>query len=105
VKDKPHTPCFVSSNIFRQSILANNTSFIRQKHSNSRLLISRHLFESIVTKYKIFGKLEPILLSFGWKLRECDIGPPHCVFQVRDEAVSDGSDPLHLFSNFGESFL
>jgi hypothetical protein len=64
-------------------------------------LLAAIFLESIVTKYKIFGKLEPFLLSFGWKLRECDVGPPHCAFQARDGSASDSTDGVHSFGSFG----
>ncbi|PMD20728.1 hypothetical protein NA56DRAFT_173782 [Hyaloscypha hepaticicola] len=59
--------------------------FIRQKNSNGRLLISAGLFEALISSNQIFERFKEFVMSFGWKKREHDIGPPLCRFEV-DEA-------------------
>ncbi|KAF4629509.1 hypothetical protein G7Y89_g8640 [Cudoniella acicularis] len=56
--------------------------FIRQKNSNSRLLLSRDLLQSLIVSNNIFGRFGDFVMSFGWKKREHDIGPPPCRFQA-----------------------
>lgn len=57
-------------------------SFIRQKNSNSRLLINDHLFTALFECNNIFDEFGDFVLSFGWKQREYDVGPPPCRFSV-----------------------
>ncbi|KAH8749439.1 hypothetical protein BGZ57DRAFT_861392 [Hyaloscypha finlandica] len=70
--------------------------FIRQKNSNSRLLISRGVFEALASSNQIFERFKEFVMSFGWKKREHDIGPPLCRFEA-DETGPRTRSP----SNFG----
>ncbi len=64
----------------RSRNLVNLDSFLRQKNSNSRLLISRDLYTTLVETNEIFDGFQDFVLSFGWKELECDTGPPPCRF-------------------------
>lgn len=69
------------------------TSLIRQQHSNSRLLTSRGLFEAWSSLWGVFGHVQDHLMSFGFKIREDDVGPPRC--KVRSSKVSNSGMTDH----------
>ncbi|CZR64137.1 uncharacterized protein PAC_14034 [Phialocephala subalpina] len=81
-------------------------SFIRQKNSNSRLLINDHLFTALIESNNIFDEFEDFVLSFGWKQREYDVGPPPCRFSVGSPSGryrTFGIEPIiHFFGTFAD---
>jgi hypothetical protein len=48
--------------------------YIRQKHSYSRLYISRELFDHIIGVYSAFSHIRDFVLPFSFKTRDGDIG-------------------------------
>lgn len=75
--------CFVSSILNSLQYVPNRyPSSIRQKNSNGRLLVSHDLYAALLDSISVFENLGDFALSFGWKLREHDVGPPPCQFNV-----------------------
>ncbi|KAL2074323.1 hypothetical protein VTL71DRAFT_8101 [Oculimacula yallundae] len=58
------------------------TFLIRQKNSNGRLLVTEAFFSVLLDKNNVFEDFSQFVLSFGWKKREYDIGPPPCRFEI-----------------------
>ena len=56
-------------------------SFVQQRHSYSRLLLSRELFEALMSQFVIFPRFKEFVLLFGLKHGENDIGPPQLRFR------------------------
>ncbi|TVY81366.1 Serine/threonine-protein kinase dkf-1 [Lachnellula suecica] len=54
---------------------------VGQRHSYSRLYISREIFEQLLDKYAIFDRIWDFVLPFSFKTRESDIG--HAPFRFR----------------------
>ena len=50
--------------------------FIRQRHPNSRLLMSRDLFEILMSAFDVFPRFKYFILFFGFKQVEPGTGPP-----------------------------
>ena len=55
-------------------------SFIRQRHSYSRLQINRKLFETLFLKFELFSRFKEFALLFGWKHEETEVGHPQLRF-------------------------
>ncbi|KAH8599933.1 hypothetical protein B0O99DRAFT_346235 [Bisporella sp. PMI_857] len=64
---------------------------VRQKNSNSPLLVTKSLFNTLCHSHKVFEGFDDFVMSFGWKKRETDIGPPHCRFRYNDNEDQEGS--------------
>lgn len=43
-------------------------------------------------------------MSFGWKQRELDIGPPHCRFE-RSDTQDQGALGFDKLANFGTYYI
>lgn len=56
-------------------------SFIRQRHSLSRLLITKKLFDDLMGAFEIFPRFREFVLLFGRKRRENEIVPPRMRFR------------------------
>lgn len=56
-------------------------SFIQQRHSYSRLQVTRELFEALMSQFVIFPRFKEFVLLFGAKHGENDIGPPQLRFR------------------------
>lgn len=56
-------------------------SFIQQRHSYSRLQVTRELFEALMSQFVIFPRFKEFVLLFGAKHVENDIGPPQLRFR------------------------
>lgn len=56
-------------------------SLIRQRHSFSRLSITRDLFDGLMFHFRIFPRFLEFVLLFGAKQGEKEIGPPHMRFR------------------------
>ena len=63
------------------STLISYDSFIRQRHSYSRLQVTRGLFEALMSQFVIFPRFKEFVLLFGAKHGENDIGPPQLRFR------------------------
>ena len=63
-------------------------SFIQQRHSYSRLLISRDLFETLMSEFVILPRFREFVLLFGAKHGENEIGPP----QLRSRWLVEGGN-------------
>lgn len=55
--------------------------FIQQRHSYSRLLVTRELFEELMSQFAIFPRFREFVLLFGAKHGENDVGPPQLRFR------------------------
>ena len=62
-------------------------SFIQQKHSYSRLLITRELFEALMSEFVIFPRFREFVLLFGAKQSENEVGHP----QLRCRRLTEGN--------------
>lgn len=62
-------------------MLTAHGSFIGQRHSYSRLLITRELFETLMSEFDVFPGFRDFVLLFGAKRRENEIGPPPLRFK------------------------
>lgn len=63
--------------------------FIRQRHPNSRLLMSRALFETLLVTFDIFPRFKEFVLFFGLEQKETGMGPPQLRFRT---TTTDGRD-------------
>ncbi|KAL2049176.1 hypothetical protein ABVK25_010526 [Lepraria finkii] len=55
--------------------------FIRQRHSYSRLHVTRDLFDALMVKFDIFPRLQEFILLFGAKHGENELSPPQLRFR------------------------
>lgn len=62
--------------------------FIRQRHPNSRLLITRELFELLMSTFEVFPRFKDYIVFLGFKQSEHEMGPPQLRWRVltTDEA-------------------
>ena len=67
--------------LHRRQLLILSSSFIRQRHSYSRLLLTRDLFETLMSKFDIFPRFREFIILFGAKHAENEIGPPQMCFR------------------------
>jgi len=58
------------------NIIDSTTSLIRQRHSYSRLLLTRQLFDTLMANFKIVPRFKEFVLLFGARIAENEIGPP-----------------------------
>lgn len=77
---------YVSNSHELQNIVSTSSScfricFISQRHSYSRLNITRELFEALISEFHIFPRFKEFVLLFGAKCREYEIGPPRMRFR------------------------
>lgn len=63
--------------------------FIRQRHPNSRLLMSRELFETLMSTFNVFPRFKEYILFFGFKQMELAMGPPQLRWRTM---TTDGPD-------------
>ncbi|MCJ1263928.1 hypothetical protein MMC22_003798 [Lobaria immixta] len=63
------------------ALVRSKLNFIRQRHSHSRLCITRKLFEVLMSEFHIFPRFREFVLLFGSKRRENEIGPPRMRFR------------------------
>ena len=61
-------------------LITRRNSFVRSRHSYSRLSICRQLFDFLLQRYEVFPKIKEFVLSFGAKNGENEIGPPKLKF-------------------------
>lgn len=79
--------------------LTEDRSYIRQRHSFSRLLITRRLFDTLMVEFHVFPRFKEFVLLFGAKYKENEVSPPQ--LQVR-RLESDKSDAGTLsYAGFG----
>ena len=68
-------------------------SFIRQRHSYSRLLVTRELFEKMMSVFHVLPRFREFVLLFGAKHGENETGPPPLRFRrlvaAKDENYLD----------------
>ena len=64
-------------------------SFIRQRHSYSRLLATRELFEKMMATFHVLPRFREFVLLFGAKHGEYEIGPPQLRFRRLVAARND----------------
>lgn len=74
--------------IVRACFLMQFDSFIEQRHTYSRLLINRELFETLMSEFNILPRFREFLLLFGAKHGESEIGPP----QLRSRRIIDTAE-------------
>lgn len=75
-------------------------SFIHQRHSHSRLHLTRELFEELMSAFGIFPRFKEFVLLFGAKRRENEIGPPRMRFR---RLLANSAEPVHKrYTGFGE---
>ena len=67
--------------LFKLLIAHFHDSFIQQRHSYSRLQVTRELFEALMSQFVIFPRFKEFVLLFGAKHGENDIGPPQLRFR------------------------
>lgn len=67
-------------------------SYIRQRHSYSRLKITKEVFRTLLTEVEAFPKLTEYLINFRWRMRDAEIGP----LPIRFRLTSDKSYGLSL---------
>ena len=56
--------------------------FVRQRHPNSRLLMTRELFETLMATFDIFPRFRDFVVFFGFKQTEPGVGPPQMQFRA-----------------------
>ena len=56
-------------------------SFIRQRHSHSRLLVTRKLFETLMSEFHVLPRFKEFVLLFGAKYGENELEPPQLRFR------------------------
>ena len=64
-------------------------SFIRQRHSYSRLLVTRELFEKMMSTFHVLPRFREFVLLFGAKHGENEIGPPQLRFRRLAAAANE----------------
>ncbi|KAL2047080.1 hypothetical protein N7G274_001099 [Stereocaulon virgatum] len=64
--------------------------FIRQRHSHSRLLVTRELFEALMSELHVLPRFREFVLLFGAKHGENELEPP----QLRFRRLQTGSTGL-----------
>ena len=62
--------------LFIQVVLISMSSFIRQRHSHSRLLVTRELFETLMSEFHVLPRFREFVLLFGAKHGENELEPP-----------------------------
>ena len=67
-------------------------SFIRQRHSYSRLQINRRLFETLLSNFGVFPRFKEFALLFGWKHEETEVGHPQLRFRKLTSRATAKSD-------------
>lgn len=81
-------------------------SFIEQRHSYSRLLVTRDLFEALISEFKVFPRFREFVLLFGAKHGESEIGPPQLRFRrIVDSAGGAGHQDYAGFGTDSHSSL
>ncbi|KAF2692086.1 hypothetical protein K458DRAFT_9680 [Lentithecium fluviatile CBS 122367] len=55
--------------------------YLRQRHSYSRLQITKELFEQLLTSCHVFPRFNEYLIGFGLKTSESEVGPPPLKFR------------------------
>ena len=63
------------------SMLTDRHSFIRQRHSHSRLLVTRKLFETLMSEFHVLPRFKEFVLLFGAKYGENELEPPQLRFR------------------------
>lgn len=82
-----------------EKLLLISFSFIQQRHSYSRLLINRDLFETLMSEFVILPRFKEFVLLFGAKHGENEVGPPQLRFR---RLVKGGhSDSHQKYFGFG----
>ena len=56
--------------------------FVRQRHTNNRLLMSRELFETLMSTFEIFPRLRDFVVHFGFRQLDAGVGPPPLRFRI-----------------------
>lgn len=72
--------------------------YLRQRHSYSRLQITRELFEQLLKSCHVFPRFNEYLIGFGLKNSESEVGPPALKFRPLCESYSNN------YHGFGASF-
>jgi hypothetical protein len=87
---RPSFPNLVSLATVTASPQTHVHSFIRQRHSYSRLSISQTLFDDLLSEFQIFAQIKDFVLCFGLKASEDEVGSPRVRFRL---IASDAERP------------
>ena len=60
-----------------------SNSFLRQRHSYSRLHVAREVFEALMSEFDILPRFKEFVSLFGLRHDENEIGPPQMRFRRR----------------------
>ena len=76
-----------------KSFLTYRHSFIHQRHSHSRLLVTRELFETLMSELHVLPRFKEFVLLFGAKFGENELEPPQLRFRrLQPKAIGPQSD-------------
>lgn len=79
-----HTACnpMELNNIAMKSQDMFRICFVRQRHTNSRLLMSRKLFDTLISTFEIFPRFREFVAYFGSSQIDAGEGPPQLCFRI-----------------------
>jgi hypothetical protein len=63
--------------------------YLRQRHSHSRLQITKELFEQLLSACHVFPRFNEYLIGFGIKNSDSEVGPPPLKFRPLCESHSN----------------
>jgi hypothetical protein len=71
--------------------------YLRQRHSNSRLQITKELFEQLLRACHVFPRFNEYIIGFGLKNSDSEVGPPPLKFRP---LCTSHNDHYHGFGAF-----